>query len=193
MFFVIVFLVFGLSAQSAEMKPFLLEHYGWTIDIKQGGRFDFWNIECSATTQLLPKDGVNVFKNWVCRQKDKEYWTVSLWRVPSVKSTAIEAMVYRTMSEGLGYGKVTCREEVFPSAADPKGVINDCEVPLQHGTFYVSFYHFNIPMPEGSTFVDNDGKKPETLGFTIWVQNAGISNPAVKGRLRELVSAIRKK
>ena len=187
-----VFLLMSSPAQAVELKSYL-QQYGWTIDIKQGGIFDPWDIKCSEEKQMFPKEGVNVFRNPVCTQKDRVFWTVFLWRISSIKPVAIENIVYNTMSQGLGYGKVTCTQEIVESEADPKGVAKDCTVPLQHGTFYVSFYHFSIPMPPEASFVDKDGNKQDTLGFTIWVQNAGVSNPAVKGKLRELISAIRKK
>ncbi len=193
--FVFLFAIWSV-ASAVEMKTFLLDNYGWTIDLGEQERSFFkfsWDLKCSAKNQVLPKEGINTFRVPVCVQKDKTYWTVVLWRTQTVAPGAIEKVVYKTMSDGLGHGKIACREEVVPSVVNEKGIIRDCEVPLQHGTFFVSFYHFDIPMPDGGSFVDEDGKHEKTLGFTIWVQNAGNIDPAVKDKIRELISAIRVK
>lgn len=184
---------FWSVASAVEMKPFLLDNYGFTIDLREQERSFFgfsWDLKCSAKNQVLPREGVNTFRFPVCIQKDRTYWTVVLWRTQMVTPEAVEKVVYNAMSDGLGYGKIKCREEAAPSAVNEKGVIRDCEVPLQHGTFFVSFYHFDIPMPPGGSFVDSDGKQEKTLGFTIWVQNAGNIDSTVKDKIRELVSAI---
>lgn len=181
---------------AVEMKPFLLENYGWTIDLgnKEKNLFGFsWNISCTRNGQILPREGVNVFRFPVCTQKDRTFWTVILWRTNMVAPEAIEKTVYNAMSDGLGHGKILCREEPQPSLVNEKGVVRDCAVPLQHGTFYVSFYHFDIPMPAGGSFVDQNGEKEKTLGFTIWVQNAGNIDNGVKDKIRELISAIKGK
>lgn len=192
-----LFLAFFCSAVSAvEVKPFLLENYGWTIDLgsKEKNLFGFsWNINCTKSGQVFPKEGVNVFRFPVCVQKDRTFWTVILWRTNMVAPEAIEKTVYNAMSDGLGYGKIVCREELKPSFVNERGVVRDCAVPLQHGTFYVSFYHFDILMPAGGSFVDQNGEKEKTLGFTIWVQNAGNIDSGVKDKMRELVSAIKGK
>lgn len=183
-------------ASAVETKSFLLDSYGWTIALGNQERSFFgfsWDLKCSAKNQVLPKEGTNIFRFPVCVQKDKAYWTVVLWRTQTVAPEAIEKVVYNAMSDGLGHGKITCREEAAPSAVNEKGVIRDCEVPLQHGTFFVSFYHFDIPMPAGGSSVDSDGKQEKTLGFTIWVQNAGNIDPTVKDKIRELVSSIQAK
>lgn len=203
LFFAIIFVTCFLStvvfAQTAEMgsgpgpESFLLQNYGWTIDFsKQEKRFFgfSWDLTCSPK-QVLPKEGINVFRVVVCVQQDKTFHTVILWRVSSVKPAAIERMVYNGMSDGLGYGKVICHGEVVSSAVARKESIKDCEVPLQNGTFYTSFYHFDVVMPVDGSFVNNKGKKEETLGFTIWVQNAGNIDPSVREKIRQLVSWIR--
>lgn len=197
LFFVIVIALIQSTvahAYATDAESFLLQNYGWTIDFSKQEKkwFDFsWQLDCSSVKPVLPKEGANVFIGTPCLQQDKAYYTAILWRVPSVKSIAVEKMVYDRMSGGLGYGKVTCTEEAFPSAVAEKGIIRDCEVPLQHGTFFVSFYHFDVPMPAGGSFVSNEGKKAEALDFTIWVQNADSVGHVVKDKFRELISLIR--
>lgn len=192
-----LFLVaFCSSVSAVEVKPFLLENYGWTIDLggKEKSFFGFsWDIKCTKKGQVLPREGVNVFRFPVCTQKDRTFWTVVLWRTKMVTPEAVENMVYDAMSDGLGYGKIVCREELQPSLVNEKGVVRDCAVPLQHGTFYASFYHFEIPMPAGGSFSSNDGVKEKTLGFTVWVQNAGNIDNGVKDKIRELISSIKGK
>lgn len=181
-----------VGPQPVGPELFLSQNYGWTIDFSKQEKkfFGFsWNFECSPK-QVFPKEGINVFRYAACVQGDKSFHSVILWRLSSVKPVAIERMVYNAMSDGLGYGKAVCNEELVPSMVNPGGVIRDCALPLQHGTFFVSFYHFDIPMPKGGSFVNDEGKKEETLGFTIWVQNAGNVDPDVKKKIRELVSSI---
>lgn len=178
------------------VESFLSQNYGWTIDFSKQERSFFgfnWDLNCSTAKPVLPKEGVNTFYGTPCLQKDKAYYTAIMWRVPSTQSLSVEKLIFNGMSDGMGYGKVTCNEEAFPSAVAEKGIIRDCAVPLGHGTFFVSFYHFDLPMPPGGSFVDNEGVRAEKLSYTIWVQNAdSVSHAGVPEKIRKLVSWIRK-
>ncbi len=200
------FAAIATSAQENATNAFFAKNYDWTFGVKgikqEPKNFEWsWNIVCDPDRTVLPEKGKNTSFNWVCRQKDPSYWTVVLWRLPSVKPETIERRIYKAMSNGFGYDKVTCHEGIFSSAVDRKGIIRDCEVLLQPlfraekiirdgGTFYASFYHFSMPMPAGGSFVDKNGKRQEFLDFTIFVQNTDSSNPAVGERIREIVSSI---
>lgn len=169
--------------------------YGWTIDFSKQERslFGFnWNLICDPKYAFLPTEGKNIFSDVVCKQGDKAYYTSIMWRLPSVTSASFEKNRADIMAGGGGHGKVICREEVVPSEVAPKGVVRDCEVPLQHGTFFVSYYHFLLPMPVGGSYVDEDDKKVETLEYTIWIQNAHyVPSLGVPEKMRQLVALIR--
>lgn len=193
-YFAIVVLGFSASfAHAVGMEQFLLQNYGWTIGIKQEVKtFGFsWNIQC-APKQALPSEGSSALFGTACTQEDQRFWTVILWRLPKVTSEMVEHDVFSVIAGSQGYRKVSCRQKMLPNPMDQFGIVKDCSILLPNGTFYVSFYHFEIPMPSGGSFVNQNGEKEANLGFTIWVQNAnyGISDPDVKEKLRELVSAI---
>jgi hypothetical protein len=175
-------LVSAAPAQAAyvEMGPFLLEHYGWTIDLSlQKALFSSsnfsWDIACDSSRQTLPKEGKTY--GWVCRQKNTVFWTTILWLVPGTNPTPFEEEIFESMA-GDQYRtyKVTC------TTTEGAGTYKDCDVKLTNGTFYVSFYYFETKLPTG-----------DPLGFILYVKNASLqgSDKRVKDKLRELVSAIR--
>ncbi len=181
-------------AEESATNSFLSQKYGWTFGVKQESRlFGWsWNLVCPEGRAVLPESGKNVFWNWACRQEDRSYWTIVIWRLPSVSPAAIEKMIYKGMSDGLGYGKVECASQKTDAAGTYGGVIKDCAVPLQNGTFYASFYHFEAKVPAPYSINSNGGlKNSDRLAFTVIVQNAGISEPQVKEKLRELVSSMK--
>gem|GEM_PF-5548491 len=176
-------------AEENAVNTFLSGKYGWTLGVKQESKLLgwSWNLVCDPDRAALPENGKNIFRNWVCRQKDRSYWTIVIWRLPNVSSAAVEKAIYNDMSNGLGYGKVECS-----SQKTDKGVIRDCAVPLQHGTFYASFYHFEVKVASSYT-VEVNGKitTSDILAFTIVVQNAGNSDARVREKLLELVKSIK--
>jgi hypothetical protein len=176
-------------AQEDATNIFLAKNYGWHFSIKQERRFLkwSWNLVCEPGRAALPEKGKNIFYSWVCRQRDDSQTTVVIWRLPSVKSEAIEKQIFNGMSAGLGYGKVECTEEVGIN----RGTIKSCSVPLQSGTYYVSFFHFEAKTPTPYVAETNDVvKESSMLGFTIYAQNNKRPNPEVKEKLKELVNSI---
>ncbi len=192
-FAIVVLGFFAHFAHAGGMQEFLRDTYGWTIGIRQEVKpLGFsWNIVCQPK-QALPKEGLSALFGTACIQEDRRFWTVVLWRLPKVTPKMVERDVFSAIAGSQGYRNVSCRQKMAPTDADQFGIIKDCSILLQNGTFYVSFYHFQIPMPPGGSFVYQNGEKEENLGFTIWVQNGGptVSDPDVKEKIRELVSAI---
>ncbi len=199
--FLVVLLVFGalpLAHADEVQKSFLERQYGWYLDIPQGvSTFGFsWNITCPTDRQALPKEGGTAVEGVACRQEDRRFWTVVFWRVPSrIALEAVEKSVFRAMSGGsASYQGYKCKkQQLLPSDADQFGIIHDCSVTAWNGTTYVSYYHFQIPMPKAGEYVRKDGSPETDLAFTIWVQNAdpNVRDPDVSKKLRELVAAIK--
>jgi len=168
-------------AHAAEMKSFLLENYGWTIDLSKHEKHwysFYWDLDCDSDRIALPKKGKKTSFNWVCRQKDPAYWTVIIWRLPSVNTARIEEMVFKDFSEGYSCSS-DCKTQVLPSAVDPEGLIKDCRLSICGDVRYAAFYHFK------KTLSDNT-----MLGFTIYVRNGPSQSSDVGEKLRELVSAM---
>jgi hypothetical protein len=181
-------------AQEDTANAFLTQKYGWAFGIKQDWRaFRWsWNIVCHPDRVALPENGKNVSRNWICRQEDDAFWTVVMWRLPSVSPEAIEKSVFNGMANRLGYGKIECVVQEMNIAGASNGTVKDCSVPLRNATFYVSFYHFEMKVPPYVVETNDVCERNDTLAFTIFVQNTGHSTtPQVKDKLRELVLSMK--
>lgn len=61
----------------------------------------------------------------------------------------------------------------------------------------VSFYHFTLPMQNGGSFIDDDGREEKYLAFTVILQgeltDAGtaLDEQWSKNKIREIVDSIR--
>ena len=61
----------------------------------------------------------------------------------------------------------------------------------------VSFYHFTLPMQNGRSFIDDDGREEKYLAFTVILQgeltDAGtaLDEQWSKNKIREIVDSIR--
>ena len=183
-------------AQENATNDFLAKNYGWVFGVKQEYKlFGWsWDLVCDPDRAVLPEKGKNVFLNWVCRQKDPSYFTVVLWRLSSVKPETIEKVIYNDMAGGFGYGKVECTvQEIDMANAQGQGIIKDCSVPLQNGTFFTSFFHFEAKVAPYTVEANGKVIMSDKLAFTIYVRNASPkgSDSRVKDKLRELVSSMK--
>ena len=180
-FFVVVavlgLLILPSPSRAIDAGAFLLEHYGWTMDVKQGGLFSIsWGCDpSSAALNGKPY-------TWVCEKPEKGDWAAVVIRALTTEPRVVEENLFKIFSSKR-YDPVAvhCKEEVFPSAADQKGIIRDCEVEIRLADttkiFYFSFYHFGVG----------------DLGFTIYIRNGnGIPDPSVKDRIRKIAASIRK-
>lgn len=184
-------------AGGAETSAFLKKHYGWTLELEKKSIFEWrWNIVCHPSRQAFPQSWKTLSQNSICHQEDRAYWTVIYWRLPSVEPDAVRRMVFNAMA-GKGNkpdGIVCTAGEPFIAEGKARGVIEDCAVELSHGKYFVSFYHFDAAVPAPYQTAEksiSDVKTSNALSFTLWVQNAQQSDPAVKEKLRELARAVR--
>ena len=167
------------AVSAADPHKFLADTYGWTIDQKL-----LKEVKCPDGRDLLP--GAKS-RGWVCQKQDTEFWTVVYWSKPDLEPKFIREMTFVGMAGGKkDYGQIKCDTEQVKG--EMGGVIEDCQVPLNNGTFFVSFYHFKktVQVPVGF----GTETKPLELVFTLWVQNAGVVNRDVGKQLRSLVLGI---
>jgi hypothetical protein len=180
LFFAVVVAIVSLSSlvRAAEVKPFLIGKFGWTIEIGKNEKSIF-SVSWECEPERAELSGKSY--NWVCRQKDSTYWSVILIRAISTDPKKVENAVFKGFTGGRYEPlSINCREEIVSSPADENGIVRDCSVdirtnPSKNQIFFFSFYHF-----------EKDG-----LGFTIYVQNGRkIPDPTVNDTLRRIISTI---
>ena len=185
------------ETQKVPANMFLAPNYNWGFNLPMGGKsfFSFsWNIKCFEGGETLPTNKDR--KLQICEGGNQRFLTFLLWRDPSVPPAEIEKMVFGFITGSHREpGKILCHDEVFPSDVDQGGILRDCEVPINFISgryeFYASFYHFSSKLPNGKTFIGQDGKEKDKLEFTIWVRNGGQNyTKEVRDKIRELVSSI---
>jgi hypothetical protein len=181
----------GVNTVTIDSNRFLSENFGWSIDFpeqKENTLFH-WEMRCD----LLKFNYIGDFKR-LCYQKDPRYYTSIFWR--KIEPEAIEEKVFHEMAGSQKAYTAECirKEKILPN----NGEIRDYKITLRNGTFFASFYHFELGniFYEPAEIEESDKymcKNKNTLPFTISVQNASPrgSSPKVSEKIRELVSFIR--
>jgi len=193
------------SNLEAQLTPeqFLLKNYGWTFDTSK------WNLTCNAASAFpaaeVKKNGKNPETDVACYQREKSFWLGIGWHVPSRTIDETDQNTYWGISKPLKFD-ATWKYQPYPSAITPSGILKDSVVTIKDvGTFWskrtvltpVSFYHFTLPMKNGRSFIDDDGREEKYLAFTIILQgeltDAGttLDEQWSKTKIREIVDSIR--
>lgn len=189
----------------AQLSPeqFLLKNYGWTFDTSK------WNLVCSAASAFpaaeVKRNGKNPETDVACFQREKSFWLGVSWHVPGRSTDEAEEVTYWGISKPLRWD-ASWNSHLYPSAIAPSGILKDSVVTVKDvGTFWskktvltpVSFYHFTLPVQNGRSFIDDDGREEKYLAFTVILQgeltDAGtaLDEQWSKNKIREIVDSIR--
>jgi hypothetical protein len=174
------------ASQAADMKSYLMEKYGWTINLPEKSN---WDITCPEGRDALPKQDGRTRFNWVCQRLGLFRLTI-VWRL--VKPAVLEEDVIKGYVGKYSYNKA-CNTEKIPSAVDPEGVFVNCALVINGNDRHMAFYHFQAKMsliPGGFTLVDSYQNKVENLGFTIHANGGVNPDSGIGGKLKELIAAI---